>query len=82
MMGEHPYMPQFVRQHGIDLLVSQTLEKSVLDREPKGLASIRWRFDGDDERDLPFDRDVDSVGNPQLAAQTIDHELNALDEER
>ena len=54
----------------------------ILDREPEWLTSIDRCFDGDDECDLRFDRNVDALRNPQLSSQAIDHELDPFDDER
>jgi hypothetical protein len=80
-VGEHPDVPQLVREDRIQFLCAQALEELILDCEAEGLASIGWRFDGDDECDLRFDRNVDVLRNPQLTAQTIDYEWDSLNDE-
>jgi hypothetical protein len=82
MVREHPDVSQLVSDHCIELLRTQAIEKSILDGEPEGCTSIDRRFHRDDERDLRLDRDVDAFRNPQLSSQTIDDELETLDDER
>jgi len=81
VVRKHPYVPQLVGQCRIEFLVAQTLEESILNREPEGFTSIDRRFHGDDERDLRLDRDVHALGYPELASQTIDNELKTLSDE-
>lgn len=81
VVRKHPYMPQLVGHCRIEFLVAQTLEESILDREPEGFTSIDRCFHGDDERDLRLDRDVHALGYPELASQTIDNELKTLSDE-
>jgi len=55
VVREHPHVAQLVGHCRIEFFIAQTLEESILDRKPEGLASIAWRFDGHDQRDLRLD---------------------------
>ena len=81
VVREHPHVAQLVGHRRIEFFIAQTLQESMLDRKPEGLASIEWRFDRHDQRDLRLDRDIHILRNPQLASKTIDDELKTLGDE-
>lgn len=81
VVRKHPDVSQLVGHCRIEFLLAQTLEESILDREPEGFTSIDRCFHGDDERDLRLDRDVHALGYPELPSQTIDNELKTLSDE-
>jgi hypothetical protein len=81
VVREHPHVAQLVGHCRIEFFIAQALEESILDSKPEGLASIEWRFDGHDLRDLRLDRDIHILRNPELGSKTIDDELKTLGDE-
>ena len=81
VVREHPHVAQLVGHCRIEFFIAQALEESILDRKPEGLASIEWRFDRHDQRDLRLDRDIHILRNPELASKTIDDKLKTPGDE-
>jgi hypothetical protein len=81
VVREHPHVAQLVGHCRIEFFIAQTFEESILDRKPEGLASIEWRFDSHDLRDLRLDRDIHILRYPELASKTIDDKLKTLGDE-
>jgi hypothetical protein len=81
VVREHPYVAQLVGYCRIEFFIAQTLEESILDRKPEGLASIEWRLDRHDQRDLRLDRDIHVLRYPEFDSKTIDDKLKTLGDE-
>jgi len=81
VVREHPHVAQFVGHCRIEFFIAQTPEEPILDRKPEGLASVEWRFDRHDQRDLRLDRDIHILRYPELASETIDDKLKTLGDE-
>jgi hypothetical protein len=81
VVREHPHVAQLVGHCRIEFFIAQTLEEPILDRKPERLASIEWRFDRNDQRDLRLDRDIHILRNPELTSKTIDDKLKTLGDE-
>lgn len=81
MVREHPHVAELVGHCRIQFFIAQTLEESILDREPEGLARIEWGFNGHNQRDLRLDRDIHILRYSELASKTIDGMLKTLGDE-
>ena len=81
VVREHPHVAELVGHCRIQFFIAQTLEESILDREPEGLARIEWGFNGHNQRDLRLDRDIHILRYSELASKTIDDMLKTLGDE-
>lgn len=82
MVREDPHVPQLVRHSRIELLGTQSREKAILNRETKRFTTLRRRLDGHNQRNLRLDRNTHALAYAQLVAQSVDHQLNPLEQER
>jgi hypothetical protein len=72
---------QLVGHCRVEFFLAETLEEPILDRKPEGLASLEWRLDRHDQRDLRLDRDIHVLRYPELDSKTINDKLKTFGDE-
>jgi len=79
---EDPHVAQLVRHRRVELLGTQSREEATFNRKTKWLMALLGRFDRDDQRDLRLDRDAHALGDAKFVSQSIDNQLDPLEDER
>jgi hypothetical protein len=82
VVGEHPHMTQLVRHRGIEFLRAQSSEETIFNCKTERLSAIQRRFDRDDEGYVRMHRHADGLRDTEFTSQSIDDELDPLDEKR